>query len=498
MESVRKGTHIVVFWETKWINATVTKIIKTDRNFVEITGKFDDGAFDFKLFKNKFMQEQDADPGKFQSKSVFWTLRNKRAAPDTQEEAGPSSRALMRTVKDLLMNDPAIHQELQAEAHAAVASTVGPVASRAVNVKGNKVPCFNFSKESGYSCVGYNPTDKTTPVGDIIPHSEVERLRRSNVMLSQLYSSQFAGTATLAERACCMKRINRYHPSGGIVVRTALQREQCIICRAIHSNGKRDWAGGQGICCGPVPMAEKAGIETFITNWLKPVKVIARANKLSIDDSYNPAGNASLDHTPDLPVKITCDANGKVVAVDAIELDTVQHSGYPPQQEKDRVQAIVRAYRAAYPDAKIRVVHFNMQGAFEAGGKKHTDTTMSHVARWLIARHWLVDFMLNYHRYPDACALYLFYSDKCERIMWPLKNGVCGNTYKAPKDDQSVGATPTKADWASAVDMGLMRSSFKGKPPNIAQVLLPDNCSVRSEVFGGAFGSKAKTPVGKM
>jgi hypothetical protein len=120
----------------------------------------------------------------------------------------------------------------------------------------------------------------------------------------------------------------------------------------------------------------------------------------------------------------------------------------------------------------------------------------------MILRNWLLDFALNIDKYPKAWALYLFYSDTSENFIWPLANGVCGNTYRSPRADQEG-----KADWCSVLSLDHVYRSFArddprtddppcSAPPDIEGTFMSESLIRRGDVFGANVGRDTKTPDG--
>ena len=515
---MRMAVYYYAPWN-KWCVGTVTDEVIQMGNKYEATVAFDDSEeYKTDLFDRYFVEDPNTDhppegPKPKNKDHLYWTIlgtkvqkepHNKRAKKDAAQ-AGHSKEAdfeleikqfreelkqLKQFKKDIL-DDPALKQMIISTSAATVHAERSGVPRRNVALVGNSSSCRNYAFMTGHRCPGLDTCNKYAPIGDMISYDVQERLRKEPMHTGELFAASFKPTKALTDNGVCVKCIARHHDGYGIVITKACSRKNCIICMRFHSNGKKDWTS-EAICCGAVPMAENGTMRTFLTNFFRPYGQVIRRYEMTFEYEYNAPGNMQ-DHTVDLPVVFK--ENGQVVAVVTVEMDTDQHAGYI--DEGDRLKKIIRADRDKYgTDVSIGVIHFNMQGKFTTGGKSYTDQTHSHVARWIILRNWLLDFALNYMRYPKAWALYLFYSDVSKHIVWPLNKGVCGVAFQPPKDIRSMGNVPTKADWSSALIVTQMRASFKGEPQDIKMLLLPENCVERSRVFGANFGPDTKPPGG--
>jgi hypothetical protein len=229
---------------------------------------------------------------------------------------------------------------------------------------------------------------------------------------------------------------------------------------------------------------------SFLERWFAPMLAVSahQADPVDLEWSWNTMnipgyGNADL--------VVTCRLRGgKDVVLFAciVEVDTLQHAGREYDDDKERVVAALLELRRLYPKAKLSVIHFNLrdttlqavrtQKTHEAGRRRRqakrlaaeepSSTTVSDddaalcpsevcgdrrvekrdvrhgrdmvaAQRWQLLRAWLLHMMvLRRDRFPRACALYLCYDeDNNARIVWPLRNGVCGCTSRAPKVDDA-------------------------------------------------------------
>ena len=117
--------------------------------------------------------------------------------------------------------------------------------------------------------------------------------------------------------------------------------------------------------------------------------------------------------------------------------------------------------------------------------------------RWQVLRAWLLHLVLHRRgqtgemrhmsRVPKAIALYLFYDeDNASRIVWPVRNGVCGCTSRAPRSDGASGA-----DWGAAAGIStIVNAAKRGE-----HALEPDSLVSDREVFGPMYGPDAQTPM---
>jgi hypothetical protein len=113
---------------------------------------------------------------------------------------------------------------------------------------------------------------------------------------------------------------------------------------------------------------------------------------------------------------------------------------------------------------------------------------MTAAQRWQLLRAWVLHMaVLQRARFPRSTVLYLCYDeDNSSRIVWPLGNGVCGCTSRAPRvsDVHAV-------DWGSSPGLSLItRGVDRGD-----HTLSPHRLKGDSEVFGVQFGPNAQAPV---
>jgi hypothetical protein len=260
--------------------------------------------------------------------------------------------------------------------------------------------------------------------------------------------------------------------------------KQCMLCRKIFSSSKVQLFENGRVCCLAAPSAESNLTDAFVHKWLTPVKEMLGQYGLVMDFCYNMDTTGGL--TVDVPITIK-DRSGHVRSRMGLELDADQHKDRDAMEEQVRVKKVLAGYK---DDTCLSrgVIHFSTTGKFRVGERTHRfEDTLS---RWLIAQSWVIDAVLHREKYPAAWALYLFYDDTSPRFAWPIKGGVCGNTYMAPKDDLSVGEHPTVADWGSTLDPSILVQSHNhacGK-----KYFSIDRLVVRREVFGAGFGPQAK------
>jgi hypothetical protein len=108
--------------------------------------------------------------------------------------------------------------------------------------------------------------------------------------------------------------------------------------------------------------------------------------------------------------------------------------------------------------------------------------------RWQLLRAGLLHMMvLRRDRFPRACALYLCYDeDNDARIVWPLRNGVCGCTSRAPKVDDAHAV-----DWGSSPGLSVISRALDRGDRTLAPNMLKGDVAV----FGPTFGPDAVPPV---
>jgi len=275
------------------------------------------------------------------------------------------------------------------------------------------------------------------------------------------------------------------------VLGRAGKNQQCMVCRKTYSSNKSDWKDQNRVCCKVPQSAENSHIGDFVNAVLTPVKDLLERYGLTMSWNYNMDPTRSV--TVDVPITVR-DRSGRVVALIALELDTEQHKKggtWQPDKERSRVKEVLEGYKTADGSTALHrgMIHFSMIGSFTVGGTKHE--LKDALTRWLILQSWVIDAVLRRARYPKVWALYLFYDDDNERIVWPIRGGVCGNACNAPKDDLSVGDGASVADWGSVLDPALLLQSFNNGGDG-REFFSIDRLVVRRDVFGATFGPSAK------
>ena len=158
----------------------------------------------------------------------------------------------------------------------------------------------------------------------------------------------------------------------------------------------------------------------------------------------------------------------------------------PAPEPESRQRPMRQMHRQAQAPPKSRPKRDNQRGR---------DTPVD--VRWQVLRAWLLHLVLHRRgqtgearhmsRVPKAIALYLFYDeDNASRIVWPVRNGVCGCTSRAPRSDGASGA-----DWGAAAGIStIVNAAKRGE-----HALEPDSLVSDREVFGPMYGPDAQTPM---
>ncbi len=397
--------------------------------------------------------------------------------------------AHVAVVAQAVFDQPANQQTIQNIASASGGGAALPWQLPLAGKRPKQTLCANWRPGGHGTC----KSEAEEPAAVALTPQAIKELRAAPRMLREVVRTKATGqmgvgggASSISRMMVCKRCVSQADDRAEhALLGTAGCNGQCMLCRKIWSSSKRDWKEQGRVCCKPAPSAETGDIGGFVDAVLAPVKALLKRYGLTMTWNYNM--ETSSGNTVDVPIKVT-DQSGRIVEKLAVELDTDQHRGgaWPEAQERTRVKAVLEGYR----DADRRgMIHFSMIGDFQAGQKKHRlkDT----LTRWLILQSWVIDAVLHRAKYPAVWALYLFYDDESKRIVWPLKGGVCGNAYLAPRDDNSVGDGASVADWGSTLDPSMLVNSQK-RGGEGREYFSIDRLVVRRDVFGPEFGPKAK------
>jgi len=440
----------------------------------------------------------------------------------------------------------AMHRVAREEASAALADgDVIPYPRRKPDPTRNKPQkthrdCFNYAFVTGVACAGNREGRRSAAVA--VSAADEEALRRQGKSFYgdcfRLNGPHHTARDALTRRAICMPCLRAHHGGQGSLILLGGGNVQCECCREVRSSGYgRINADGWCHEC-KVPQVEGDGIITFLDQLFKPMIAVAANQPVRMDfhQTYN---TMSIPTYGNADLLVTLKVDGAVVSAIVVEIDTQQHSG--KTDDGARVIATLFELRALYPKAKIGVIHFNvrdtarqsiaLQKAQEAQRRKrqakrvaedfdasvrstgtdddkaptkdddkaptknqskdkrdvHKGRDMTAAQRWQLLRAWLLFIMvLHPERFPRVIALYLCYDDDNELIVWPIGNGVCGCTSRAPKVDDMHAA-----DWGGAPGLSVIsRALDRGD-----RTLAPNCLKADVDVFGKLFGPDARTNV---
>ena len=374
-----------------------------------------------------------------------------------------------------------------------------PVPARTSN--GSHVACVNYSgvpRTCVASATHRGEPRKGEPHGIALTPEMTRALRQRNVQYSEMFKLNRmgdryglrGGRVSMSHRTVCKDCVKASaSPLQHALIGTGGANQQCMVCRKIVSKVMGMVDDRRRVCCLRPVTHEKDGVEAFVRAILEPVKRMLQFEfGYSMEYSYN-QGPQFDGKSVDVPITVR-DRSGRIAVQIALELDANEHAGYAKEKEHSRVKDILEVYRAGAP--KRGVIHFSTIGKFEVDAVSRKMEVDDALSRWLIAQSWVIDAVVNHARYPEAWALYLFYSDQNPLIVWPLRGGVCGNAYMAPKDDLSVGEHPTAPDWGSTLDASILAQSYNHYKPEETKHFSVGSLVVRRDVFGPAFGPAAK------